>query len=477
MPRDPVRAGRAPTNRNPGKMRTLPTRLARPAEWLFAVLVLTLAYYRGLERVPFHGDESLWISCSLYLEAAVDEGFAPPRWLREGITPTVVARADAGGEADVGSRESRLAWGHPYFSLDQPPVARYLIGIGRRLHGFTAGDLNRPWRFDLGPEENTRLGNRPSERLLTAARRSTAALSLAAGFLLYGLVRQAAGRFAGFLFVLLYSASGYLLVHLRRAMGDPALLFFTCLAMWAGTMALKTWDKASGDTQRGGTFRVLAWLAATGAAAGLAGGSKLNGLGVGVAGALIASVLALRGRGFGLGWRRPAFAAGASTLVLLACAATFVAVNPSLHSRPVAHLREMLELRAKQLAEQQSDPRWGLSTPGRRVLVVASRTLKQHTVTRVATLNALLAGFGLFFLARGAWRWTKDGSGPAAAVILLSVGLFTAGPALMTPVDWDRYYLFPVVFLTVLIAVGAARGPGEIRRLLAARAARAEGAP
>ncbi|MBK9375713.1 MAG: hypothetical protein IPN03_18835 [Holophagales bacterium] len=38
----------------------------------------------------------------------------------------------------------------------------------------------------------------------------------------------------------------------------------------------------------------------------------------------------------------------------------------------------------------------------------------------------------------------------------------------MTPVDWDRYYLFPVVFLTLLIAVGAARGPGEIR-LLAAR--------
>lgn len=156
-------------------------------------------------------------------------------------------------------------------------------------------------------------------------------------------------------------------------------------------------------------------------------------------------------------------------LVLGSCAATFVAVNPLLHHRPAAHLRAMLGLRAKQLAEQQSDPRWGLATPGRRVLVVAGRTLKQYTVTRVATLNTPLAGLGLLFMARGAWRWTKDGSGPAAAVVLLAVGLFTAGPALLTPVDWDRYYLFPVVFLTVLIAVGAARGPGEIRRLLAAR--------
>jgi hypothetical protein len=156
-------------------------------------------------------------------------------------------------------------------------------------------------------------------------------------------------------------------------------------------------------------------------------------------------------------------------LVLGSCATTFVAVNPSLHLRPAAHLSAMLGLRAKQLAQHQSDPRWGLSTPGRRVLVVASRTLKQYTVTRVATLNAFLAGLGLLFLARGAWRWTKDGSGPAAAVVLLVVGVFTAGPALLTPVDWDRYYLFPVVLVTVLIAVGAARGPGEIRRLLAAR--------
>ena len=452
-------------------MRTSRARLSRIVERIVVAAVLAFVFFRGLERVPFHEDESLWIACSLFFEAAGDEDFVPPEWFRESVR---------GGErrpTQAGTREpwsSRLTWGPHYFSLDQPPVARYLIAIGRLLHGYTAADLNRPWRSNLGPDENVLLGNVPSAGLLEAARRSTAALSVVSGLVLYGLVRQGAGRIAGLLFVLLFSVSGYFLAHLRRAMGDPALLFFTCLAMWAGARALRARGEAPEGASGAGALRALGWLAAMGVASGLAGGSKLNGLAVAGAGAVLAFILAFGERGFGRGWRRPAFAAGASVLVLGSCAATFVAVNPSLHHRPAAHLRAMLGLRAQQLAEQQSDPRWGLSTPGRRVLVVAGRTLKQYTVTRVAALNALLAGLGLLFLARGAWRWTKDGGGPAAAVVLLAGGVFTAGPALMTPVDWDRYYLFPVVFLTVVIAVGAATLPGEVRRL---RQARAKAAP
>jgi 4-amino-4-deoxy-L-arabinose transferase-like glycosyltransferase len=450
-------------------MRSVPPHLTRLAEWVAAGAVLVFSFSRGLDRVPFHEDESLWICCSLYFEAAVDEGFIPPLWFRERVRGPDPAHPECAENGPPGGWTSRLTWGPHFFSLDQPPVARYLIAIGRRLHGYATSDLNRPWKSGLGPDENALLGNVPSAGLLEAARRSTAALSVVSGLVLYGLVRQGGGRIAGLLFVFLFSASGYFLVHLRRAMGDPALLFFTCLAMWAGARALRARDEAPGSASRAGTLRALVWLAAMGVASGLAGGSKLNGLAVAGAGAVLACILAFTGRGFGRGWRRPAFAAGASVLVLGSCATTFVAVNPSLHLRPAAHLSAMLGLRAKQLAQHQSDPRWGLSTPGRRVLVVASRTLKQYTVTRVATLNAFLAGLGLLFLARGAWRWTKDGSGPAAAVVLLVVGVFTAGPALLTPVDWDRYYLFPVVLVTVLIAVGAARGPGEIRRLLAAR--------
>lgn len=451
-------------------MRSSRPGMTRIAEWIVVAAVLAYSFLRGLERVPFHPDESLWIACSLYFEAAVDQDFVPPEWFRESARGAAPALPDRGEGGAGETWTSRLTWGHPYFSLDQPPVARYLIAIGRRLHGTTTADLNRPWKYDLGPDENARLGNMPSPGLLRAARRSTAVLGAASGLVLYGLVRQGAGRIAGILFVFLFPASDYLLVHLRRAMGDSALLFFTCLAMWAGTRALRARDETPEGASGGGALRALGWLAAMGVAAGLAGGSKLNGLAVAGAGVVLACGLTFGERAFGRGRRRLAFAAGASLLVAGSCAATFVAVNPSLYRRPVAHVTAMFELRARELAGNQRNPRWGLTTARQRLLVVAGRTLKTYTVTRVATLNALLGGAGFLFLARAAWRWTKDGSGPAAAVVLLTVGLFTAGPALMTPLSWDRYFLYPVVFLTILIAVGAATGPGEIRRFLAARA-------
>lgn len=442
-------------------MRPLSSRAALLAERAFAILVLALAFFRGLERVPLHMDESLWIAHSVYLEAALDDGFVPPAWLR----------VEAGGGAPEGGAAAapddwsrRRTFAPHYSTLDQPMLARFLIGAGRRLQGYGPGDLNRPWRLGLSREENERAGNVPSPGLLLAARRTSALLSVAGGLLLWGLVRQGAGRAAGLLFVLLFAASPYLLTHLRRAMGDPALLFFCCLSLWAGARALRA-GAGNGEAPGGrGSPRALAWLAAAGAAAGLAGASKLNGLGVAGAAVVLGAALALHPRRPGSLRRRLGFAAAAGLAVLSSCAATFVAVNPSLHRRTAAHVSAMLELRTRELAGHRADPRWGLADPGRRVRVVLGRTLQHYAVVRFAPLNAFLGAAGLLALARAARRWAGDGSGSPAAPALLAGALFLAGPALLTPVDWDRYYLFPVVFLTVLLAAGAASLPGALLR-------------
>ena len=57
----------------------------------------------------------------------------------------------------------------------------------------------------------------------------------------------------------------------------------------------------------------------------------------------------------------------------------------------------------------------------------------------------------------------------SAATALVAAGVLAAGPALLTPVDWDRYYLFPVVFLTALIAIGAVAAGGALLRRARAR--------
>ena len=435
-------------------------RLARLAEGLGVAALLSFSFFRGLSVVPFHQDESLWICCSLYLEAAVDDGFVPPAWFREPVLLQGPAPGAAAGEWDP----TRTWHGH-HFALDQPPVARYLIGIARRLAGFGPGELNRPWRSDLPADENVLLGNMPSPALLLAARRPSALLAVGAGLLLWALVRESAGRAAGLLFALLYSFSGYLLVHLRRAMGDPALLFFSALAAFAAARALAA-ARSDEASSRAKALRALGWLAASGVAAGLAGASKLNGLALGGVG-VVAAVLGASALD-APAVRRAALAALAALLAAGTCAATFVAVNPSLHSGPVAHLEAMIELRGRELAGNQRDPRWGLAEPGRRAVVVLDRTLKTYTVTKVASLNALLGLAGAVALARAAGR-RPAARAAAAATALLSAGLFAAGPALLTPVDWDRYYLFPVVFLTVLIAVGAAAAGGALLRRARAR--------
>jgi hypothetical protein len=426
------------------------SRAAGAVERLVAAALLSITFLGGLDRIPMHQDESLWIACSLYLEAALDDAFVPPAWFREGVLRELPPAPP--GEA----WSPRLTWGRHYFSLDQPPVARYLLAIGRRLHGYGPEALNRPWRWELDAAENARLGNVPAPGLLLAARRSSAALSIASGLLLYGLVRSAAGRVAGLGFVLLFSTSGYLLVHLRRAMGEPALLFFSALGLWAGARALRAAGEAvGGEAPAPIARRAFPWLAATGFAAGLAGSSKLNGLGLAGAGVVLAVALAVRVPNRGLG-ARLALAAAGGLCVVVPCVATFYAVNPSLHRDPVAHARAMVELRSRELAGNQRDARWGLQEPGRRVVVVLGRTFETYGPARTAWVNVPLALAGLLVLLVSAARWARGSGGAPAAVALLAGAILAAGPALLTPVDWDRYYLFPVVFTTVLVAAGGA---------------------
>ena len=81
-------------------------------------------------------------------------------------------------------------------------------------------------------------------------------------------------------------------------------------------------------------------------------------------------------------------------------------------------------------------------------------------------INALLGSVGLVYLVRSAWQWLVGKGNSPASPVLLVVGCVSVFPALTTPLDWDRYYLFPVVFLSLMIAIGLGRSLTEfIRRL------------
>jgi len=220
------------------------------AEALLALLVLSSVFLTGIEKVSYGEDESHWIHTSSYLEILFTH------------------------------RPDSPLWGEHYWTLTQPPVARYLIGLGRLAGGYHPEDLNTPWQFDQDYETNVAQGNLPASGLLWWSRLPMAALAALAGWLVFLLLRAAAGRIAGYYFLLAFLGNAYFLTHLRRAMSETPLLFFTILAAVACWRALHELHKAY--QQEAVTAKNLrkpaAWSLVAGACCGLAGACKINGL-------------------------------------------------------------------------------------------------------------------------------------------------------------------------------------------------------
>ena len=431
-------------------MKALPSLRHPLVEWGVLLILLSCLYLRGIDKVDFHRDESQWIATSAFFEAALDADFIPPEWitshqLSPGFQRWLSSRVPAG----LGSMDPpNDTWGTHYWTLTQPPIARYIIAIGRRLCGYTANDLNPPWRFKLSDSKNLAAGHVPAGGLLRSARVTMAALSIASGMILFALVSACAGRMAGWIFVALYAGSPYLLIHLRRAMGDPPLLFFSCLAMLTGMLALQTWKKTQERAWP------LFWLTMMGFCAGLAGGSKLNGLGLAGAGVALGWLIALHHKGFASRSERLTFAVAASLVVMMMTAITFIAVNPFLYPNPLARTNAMFLLRISEMGRQREDPLWGMGGISQRLAIIPQRILEDHALIHFGLINALLGSVGMVYLVRSAWYWLVGKGGSPASPVLLVVGCASVSPALITPLDWARYYLFPVVFLSLLIAIG-----------------------
>jgi hypothetical protein len=421
---------------------------------------MSFLYMRGIDGIDFHRDESHWIATSVYFEAALDPDFTQPEWmtaneLSPGLKRWFLSKVPIG----LGSLEPpNDTWGTNYFTLTQPPVARYIIAIGRRLCGYTVQDLNPPWRFRASESENLAAGNMPSQGLLRSARATMAVLSIASGMILFTLVSASAGRTAGWIFIFLYAGSPYFLIHLRRAMGDPSLMLFTCLAMLTGVMALRSWEKMQERPWS------LFWLALMGCCAGLAGASKLNGLGLAGAGVVLGWLIALHPKGFATRSERATFAFAASLVVMMATAITFIAVNPFLYPNPWARTRAMFLLRISEMSSQSQNPVWGMSGFQQRLAIIPQRIFEDHALIQSGWINVLLGSVGLVYVVRSAWRWLVGKDGSPASPVLLMVGCASVMPALTTPLDWDRYYLFPIVFLSSLIAIGLGRILTRIHR-------------
>ncbi len=412
--------------------------------WLAALALYVLA---GVDSVPFHGDESSLIAMSrdyVYLVQQRD----------------IEAVLYDPSPADPMEQELRLING---------TVGKMAMGVAWDLAGLTAADLNRPWLWGADWEYNVRTGHLPGERLLRAARLSSAVLTVLSVIAVAGAAGLMGGRPAAWAAALIYATTPAVLLNGRRAMMEGSHLAFSTWTALAALLILRE------QAQRPWSTRRLGWLyAALGVLAGLAVASKHPAamvVALTFAGVTLQPLRRLPERRAWIGHAGRVLGAGALALLV------FLALNPAWWSDPLRMPGRVLEMR-RTLLDQQVAGFGGYENWGERLAELATQAFGAHpqyyespgwagwVADEIARYDgSLLAGrpggwgWGVVvavLTAAGAWtlarRWRED-------VALGTLG-WAAGIALAlllaTPLAWQRYYLPLQPPLAVLAGCGAA---------------------
>ncbi|MFH0907140.1 MAG: glycosyltransferase family 39 protein [bacterium] len=356
-------------------------------------------------------------------------------------------------------------WGENYWTVTQPPIMRYLIGIGRNLGGYGQYALTNSWRYELSCEANVARGAMPDAKLLWWSRLPMAVLAAVSFFILFGILRAGFGRPAAYAALLLVVSNPYIQDSVCRAMTEAPLVFSLMLAMAVTLRALSAWE-------RGAIGRSLAWVAFAGAVIGWGAAAKLNAI-VGVAAvAGLCGLAAFRrppecshgsaSRAISPPWReRAQYIIAAGAIVGVVALAVFIGVNPYLYRDTAGRITRTLKNRVEEMTSQMNVmPDRAISGARQRAEVLKDRLFERFSPFRfrgAAWINIPLSLAGLIYLAVCAWRWlsgTESRAGPGVVgAVLLAFAVVVAGPTLLTPIDWDRYFLLPVLFCTVFTAV------------------------
>jgi hypothetical protein len=413
-------------------------RVARYAGIVVAVLVwvgIGIYQFSTMDRTPFFGDESQWIAKAggWFLLRAGE--FDDPYW--------------------------------DYEALDQPLFIPYVFGAVAEAGGRDVTALNAMYDFEKDYATNLKEGRVPNNALRRRCRTVSTAFGLlgcaagmAVGWRLAGPVGGiAAGLLLGFNPLYVRSA--------HRAMAEGAL------SLWFLTGWLLCMSYA--EALRGRKIRRM-WVLAV--CAGLVGGlgamTKLN------AGAILVGLV---GVGLAHFWRevlkgnagagiRPLFHTVLTTGA--ACAIgylVFIAQSPLTWREPVNGPRGMWLWRSTIAAQQQAQyPESAMHGLGMRAGVTAVHVW--HDYGTLAALGDWTSGWwldgwsfaaGLGWMVVGLLRGNpEDGRRPRPGapaplrtdvwVSAIWLALLLGAPALMLPLDWDRYFLPGVMACTIVQA-------------------------
>jgi 4-amino-4-deoxy-L-arabinose transferase-like glycosyltransferase len=417
----------APPTATPGR-RVSRAAVAEALLVLLLAAAAVVALYQQAQRQSFSVDESRWISTSRYFWITFVEGdvFGP-------------------------------AWQPNYLVLTHPPVARYIIGAGLALQGWSPDELNGRYDTDRSRDFNRRAGNIPSRELLNDARNVVLLFAIVATLLLYPIGRSVgaalgwrpAGPLTGAVAVVLALAHPLLATVWTRALAESILAFFCLLAI---LLAIRL-GAASGPYRR--RFGLAVGL---GVSVGLATATKLSGSLV--AAGLVLYVAArqavrlLQDRSLaGLG---PWIDAGLAAVVI------FVAVNPLLYPNPAWRSVLLFEHRRDEMeAQALGTPRLAIPNDvAVRAAMMYRRTFEDWGTFEARSglpLDGPLAALGLGVVAFATWRSIRrrEVLGPPALVLCWTLAVYVVS-TVNFGFDSSHYVAPPATVAVLLQAVALA---------------------
>lgn len=403
--------------------------LYRPLLYVLALALLLFVYLQAVPEAPFFGDESHWIHTSIYWEILQEEPVDSP------------------------------FWDENYWTLTQPPVTRYLIGMARSIQGFTPDQLNNPWDFEISAAENRAVNNMPSQELLVASRIPMSILAALTGWVIFMMIFNGSGIVAALIFLLFFTSNQFLKITLVRAMGESPMLFFITLSslfLWMGLRVLHTKAKGVSGTKFDGTAFLFFSLA--GITCGLAGASKINGLMAAFSIALILLVYIWFFLPPGTPNQRIKLAIRIIFVISSATLLSFVLVNPFLYSNPLSGIGSMGKFRLQEMSLQINGfPEVHINSLSERASLLLNEVFSQFMPFQVPALITLLfvmLGITALFKRVQAFYFGRANLPNDLIPVLVLLPLALAGYA--TPLNWDRYLLPSVMVNMICAPIGMA---------------------
>lgn len=163
----------------------------------------------GTAEVPFHGDESTQIYMSR------DYAY---QFIQHDLNQ--IAYSDT--PANPAEQQLRLING---------TVNKYLIGFAWHLNGMSINDVNEQWDWGADWNYNQQNNHAPTEALLLVARWPSALLLVAGVAVMFALGQALGGRWTPYVASLYYALNPALLLNGRRAMMEGSFIFFSLLVV------------------------------------------------------------------------------------------------------------------------------------------------------------------------------------------------------------------------------------------------------